>query len=85
MDKKEINEASLLVGRKSSNTYKPKQMKTKKYTLRQEMKQMQDVLIQLFTRLNDQSKVIAELKKEVESLKPIKDAVTEAVKERKTK
>ena len=60
-------------------------MKTKKYTLRQEMKQMQDVLIQLFTRLNDQSKVIAELKKEVESLKPIKDAITEAIKDGKTK
>lgn len=60
-------------------------MKTKKYTLRQEMKQMQEVLIQLFTRLNDQSKVITELKKEVESLKPIKDAITEAIKDGKTK
>ena len=60
-------------------------MKTKKYTLRQEMKQMQDVLIQLFTRLNDQSKVIAELKKEVESLKPIKDAIAEAIKDGETK
>jgi hypothetical protein len=60
-------------------------MKTKKYTLRQEMKQMQEVLIQLFTRLNEQGKVIVELKKEVESLKPIKDAITEAIKDGKTK
>lgn len=52
-------------------------MKTKKYTLRQEMKQMQEVLIQLFTRLNEQSKVIVELKKQVESLKPIENATTE--------
>jgi len=49
------------------------------------MKQMQDVLIQLFTRLNDQTKVIAELKKEVESLKPIKDAIAEAIKDGETK